>query len=166
MQTTGLDGRALRRRVEAFREAYQAHDVDGMVAMFRADGVYVAAPGAFRGRDEIRTFLEWDAGLSPSAVIRDTGVGVLIIGSTVVWEREFELSAAGVPYREESMAVIEFDDGGLIVRLRSYYDKLAVLDQITRGLTGPYGWFARRLVGYLLALGRKGLATEPGTDAR
>ena len=37
----------------------------------------------------------------------------------MTWEREFELSAEGVPYREESLAVIEFDDAGLIRRIRS-----------------------------------------------
>jgi hypothetical protein len=48
----------------------------------------------------------------------------------------------------------------LIWHYRSYYDKLAVLDQITSGMSGIYGWFAKRLVGYLVALGKKGLDTS------
>ena len=90
-------------------------------------------------------------------MIRDTGVGVLVSGSTVTWEREFELSAEGVPYREQSLAVIEFDDTGLIRHVRSYYDKLAVLDQIAQGLRGPSGWVFRGLTGYLVRMGTKGL---------
>jgi ketosteroid isomerase-like protein len=158
METTELKrSRDLLQRIEQFREAYQAHDVDRLVSMFAAEATYTAAPGTFRGREAIRRFLSWDASLSPRAVIRDTGVGVLVSGSTVTWEREFELSAEGVPYREQSLAVIEFDDTGLIRHVRSYYDKLAVLDQIAQGLRGPSGWVFRGLTGYLVRMGTKGL---------
>ena len=160
METTELHRQDLRGRIEEFRTAYEAHDVERMVAMFRDDGVYVAAPGLFRGKAGIRRFLEWDAGLSPTSIIRDAGIGVLVQGSTVVWEREFQLMAAGVPYREESLAVVEFDEAGLIRRLRSYYDKLAVLEQIASGLAGPSGWLARTAVGYVAARGRKGLPPD------
>lgn len=77
--------------------------------------------------------------------------------STVFWEREFACSAVGVPYREESLVVIEFADRGLIRRMRSYHDKLAVLDQITGGMRGPRGWLAHMLVSYIVSLGRRGL---------
>ena len=65
-----------------------------------------------------------------------------------------------MPFRQDAVTVPEFDDAGLIRRYRSYYDKLAVLDQITAGMSGVYGWFARTLVRYLVALGKKGLDTS------
>jgi hypothetical protein len=34
------------------------------------------------------------------------------------------------------------------------------MEQVTAGMPGTYGWFARKLVGYLAALGRKGLDTS------
>jgi hypothetical protein len=52
---------------------------------------------------------------------------------------------------------LEFDDTGLIRRYRSYYDKLAEMEKIASGLPGVSGWFARALIGYLVAQGRKGL---------
>jgi hypothetical protein len=54
---------------------------------------------------------------------------------------------------------MEFGDAGLIRRYRSYYDKLAVLDQIASGMSGIYGLFAKTLVGYLVAPGKKSLDT-------
>jgi ketosteroid isomerase-like protein len=163
-----VDEEQLRQRVDKFRDAYQRHDVESLVAMFAEDATYVGAPGVFHGRDAIRRFFSWDAELaaqSPHAVIEDVGVGILVRGSTVIWERVFHVTAVGVPYREESLAVMEFDDAGLIVRLRSYYDKLAVMDQIAHGLPGVSGWFYRRLVGLVIAAGSKGLP-DPGPGRR
>jgi hypothetical protein len=61
----------------------------------------------------------------------------------------------------------EFRQGGLARRVEDYraaylarYDKLAVLDQITSGMSGVSGLFAKTLVGYLVALGKKGLDTS------
>jgi hypothetical protein len=55
---------------------------------------------------------------------------------------------------------LEFDDTGLIRRYRSYYDKLGEMEKIASGMSGVYGWFARKLVGYLVAQGKKGLDTS------
>jgi ketosteroid isomerase-like protein len=47
-------------RIQAFFDAWQAHDVDGVVSFFTSDGTYLASAGpdadgtAFRGIDEVR----------------------------------------------------------------------------------------------------------------
>ncbi len=64
-----------------------------------------------------------------------------------------------MPFHEDAVTILEFDDAGLIRRYRSYYDKLNVLEQITAGMGGLYGTFAHALVSYLVALGKKGLDT-------
>ena len=156
---TRADGLAARH--EELRQAYLARDIERLVALFADDGQVTAAPGTFRGKDAVRKFFSWDAGLSPTVSVRDTGIGVLVAGSTVVWERVISLSYEGVPYDEDVTTVIEFGDDGLIRAYRSYYDKLAVLDRIASGLPGVQGWFVRRLTSYLVAQGRKGLDTSP-----
>lgn len=161
METTDeLRQGELARRVEDFRAAYQARDVGGMLALFADDAELTAAPGTFRGKAAIGRFFEWDARISPAATIHDMGLGVLVIGRSVVWERQVLETAEGVPFREEAVTIMEFGDDGLIRRYRSYYDKLAVMEQITAGMSGAYGWFAKKLVGYLVALGKKGLDTS------
>lgn len=148
------------RRVEDYRTAYQDRDVGGMLALFADDAELTVAPGTFRGKAAIRKYLEWDARVSPSATTRDTGLGVLVVGRSVVWERQALETAEGVPFRTDAVTILEFDDAGLIRRYRSYYDKLRVLEQITAGMSGVYGWFARNLIGYLVAAGKKGLDTS------
>jgi hypothetical protein len=76
-----------------------------------------------------------------------------------VWERQVRETAEGVPLWEDAVTIMEFGDAGLIRRYRSYYDKLVVLDQIASGMSGIYGLFAKTLVGYLVAPGKKSLDT-------
>ena len=77
----------LRQRIEKYRSAYQNHDIDQILALFADNGEFTAAPGTFRGKAEVRRFLEWDASLSPTTIVRDSGVGVVVAGQTAVWER-------------------------------------------------------------------------------
>jgi ketosteroid isomerase-like protein len=66
------------RRVENFRAAYEARDIDRTLELFADDAEYTLAPGAFGGKPAIRKLLEWDARLSPTATIRDTGIKMLV----------------------------------------------------------------------------------------
>jgi ketosteroid isomerase-like protein len=156
----------LRERLERYRAAYQHRNVEQILQLFADDGEFTAAPGTFRGKPAIRRFLEWDAKLSPTTTVRDNGVGIVVGDHTAVWERIIALSYKDVPYQEHSLAVVEFDDDARITAFRSYYDKLNVLDQITSGLPGPYGWVMRKIVGLLVSAGSKGLTTTPAPTQR
>ncbi|CCW11310.1 hypothetical protein [Rhodococcus sp. DMU1] len=60
------------------------------------------------------------------------------------------------------VTVYEFDGSARIHRLRSYYDKLAIEEQIAASLPGIKGWLLRKVTRVLLAQGRKGLETPTG----
>ena len=151
----------IRRTVEEYVAAYEARDIDRLLTLFADDAEATLAPGTFRGKDEIRMLYDWDAKLSPTASVRDTGIGVLVSGRTAVCERRISLTYEGIPYEEEAATIFEFDDAGLIRRQRSYYDKLALMDEIASGYPGIQGRIFRRLTGYLVAQGRKGLDMPP-----
>ena len=148
------------RRVEDYRTAYQDRDVDGMLALFADDAEVTMASGTFRGKAAIRKFFEWEVRMVPVAASTDTGLGMVVVGRSVVWEHQVSETAQGVPYTTDAVTIVEFDDAGLIRRYRAYYDKLTVLEKIAAGMSGIYGWFARKLVGYIVAQGEKGLDTS------
>ena len=77
---------AVRDVVERFRDAYDRRDVDGALELFADDAVLVFAARAFKGKDEIRHGLEWDARLSPTSKTRLSGIEVLAKGSVAVVE--------------------------------------------------------------------------------
>lgn len=101
MKTTGeLRQGEPARRVEDLRSAYQDRDIGRMLALFAGDAEVIAAPGTFWGKTAIRKFFEWDAQTCPAATIRDTGLGVLVVGRPVVWERQVLETAEGVLFQE------------------------------------------------------------------
>lgn len=143
-----------------FRDAYLARDLEAMLALFSEDARLTAAPGEFGGKDEVRGFLSWEAELSPTVTADDAGVGVTVAGpSAAVWERVLHLSFEGIPYDEEVVTVFQLDSDGLICRYRSYYDKLAVVQQIAAGLPGVGGWVTKQVVDVVVAAGNPGLVT-------
>jgi ketosteroid isomerase-like protein len=147
-------------KAETFRDAYLARDVDRMVDMFADDAELAAAPGVFRGKEAIRRFLAWDAELSPTVTVEDVGLGLAPAGDhAVVWERVLHLTYEGIPYHEDAATILEFDEDGHIRRYRSYYDKLAVVDQIAAGLPGVAGWFAQEVIKVVVTAGSRGLDT-------
>jgi ketosteroid isomerase-like protein len=147
----------IRAKLDEYTDAYQARDLDRLMALFADDAEVTLAPGTFRGKDAIRKLYEWDAKLSPAVRVRDSGIGVLVSGRTAVRERVISLTYEGIPYEEEAATIYEFDDAGLIRRQRSYYDKLALMHQIASRYPGIQGRIFPRMTGYLLAQGRKGL---------
>ncbi|MGZ3303826.1 MAG: nuclear transport factor 2 family protein [Isosphaeraceae bacterium] len=161
MKTTDeLHQEELIRRAEEFRSASHDRDVERMLALFADDAEATMAPGTFRGKAAIRKLFEWEVRLSPVATSKDAGLGMVVVGRSVVWERQVSETANGVPYTTDAVTILEFDDTGLIRRDRSYYDKLAAMEKIAAGMSGVYGWVARALIGYLVAQGRKGLDTS------
>jgi ketosteroid isomerase-like protein len=147
--------------VEEYRNAYQARDVERMMKLFADDAELTWAAGVFRGKDAIRKVLEWDVHLSPTAVVRDAGMGLITADHVAVSERVVSLTADGIPYEERAVTVFEFDDGGLIRGMRSYYDKLAIMHQVASGYPGFRGRIFRAVTGYLVRLGSRGLDVSP-----
>jgi ketosteroid isomerase-like protein len=158
MASTTTGSNPLAKRADNFRDAYLARDVDRMTDQFAEDAELTAAPGVFRGKEAIRHFLAWDADLSPTVTVEDVGLGLVPAGDhAVAWERVLHLTYEGIPYHEDAVTVLEFDDEGRICRYRSYYDKLAVVDQIAAGLPGVAGWFTQEVVKVVVAAGSLGL---------
>jgi limonene-1,2-epoxide hydrolase len=143
--------------IKDFDAAYEARDVDAMLEFFAVDADLTAGPGTFRGKDEIAQFLRWDVGLSPTIRKRQIGVGVVASGRAVITENVIEATYEGIPYEHPITTVYELADDGKIQHMRAYYDKLAIDQQVTSRLPGLQGWFARRMVNYIVSQGEKGL---------
>ena len=156
-----LEGRLIE-LVGQYRQAYQSRDLGQMMELFADEAEVVWAAGAFRGKDTIRRVFAWDFDLSPTATVRDVGIGVIASGHTIVWEQVMDLTAEGVPYQERAVTVIEVDEHCRIRSLRSYYDKLGIMHEIAAGYPGLQGRVFRALTGYLVRLGSKGLDVAPG----
>ncbi len=137
----------LARRAKEFRSASQDRDVERMMTLFADDAEAAMEPGTFRGKAAVRERFEWEVQLSPVATSHDTGLGMVVVGRSVVWEHQVSETVHGVSYTTDAVTILEFDDAGLIRRYRSYYDKVPVMEQIASALSGIYRWAARALIG-------------------
>jgi hypothetical protein len=48
----------------------------------------------------------------------DTGLGMVVVGRSVVWECQISETVQGVPYTIDAVRILDFDDAGLIRRYR------------------------------------------------
>jgi ketosteroid isomerase-like protein len=147
--------------VERFQQRYAARDIDGIMALLADDAVLTWAAGTFRGKAKVRKVMEWDFELSPSARVELTGIGIVTGDRLAVAERVVYLTADGIPYEEPAVTVFEVDDHGLIVKMRSYYDKLGLMHQIASKYPGVKGRLFRAMTGFLVKMGSQGLDVSP-----
>ena len=123
---------AVRDVVERFRDAYDRRDVDGALELFADNAELVLAPRAFQGKADIRHGLEWDARLSPVSKTRLSGIEVLAKGNVAVVECVVQQTAEGIGYECPVVTVIELGDDRKIRRMSSYYDRLAIMQQVAK----------------------------------
>jgi ketosteroid isomerase-like protein len=144
--------------VEEFDRALEKRDVQAALEFFADDAEWTLAPGTFSGKPDIRRYLEWDMRTSPKATYRLTGIGVLNAGNVAVRETMVEQVWEGISYEYPALAVIEFNEGRKIQRIRSYYDKLGVEQRVAAKAPGLKGWLFRKLINFMIAQGEKGLS--------
>jgi ketosteroid isomerase-like protein len=146
---------------QRYNERYAARDIDGIMALFADDAELTWAGGTFRGKAKVRKVVEWDVEQSPTARVDLTGIGIVTGDRLVVAERVVHLTADGIAYEEPALTVFEVDDDGLIVRMRSYYDKLGLMHQIASKYPGVKGRLFRAMTGFLVKMGSQGLQVSP-----
>ena len=151
-------GRGVEEIVERYRDAFDRRDVEAALELFADDAVLVWAPKrAFVGKAGVRQALEWDVSLSPTARTQLSGVGVLVKGDTAVVESVVHESADGIAYECPVLTVFELGEDRKIRRLRAYYDKLGIMQEVGSKYPGIKGWVLKRVINLLVAQGEKGL---------
>ena len=153
----GLSEWEARGIVERFAKAYEARDVDAVLEMFADDGDWRVGPGTFTGKEAVRRLVEWDVSLSPALTSTLEGVGIVAKGNVAFREHRIEQLIEGVPTAYPVMSVYELNEAGKIQHLRSYCEKLGLMQQVANKLPGVKGWFFKKTINMIVAQGEKGL---------
>ena len=139
--------------IRDFVEAYVKRDVEKMLSFLTEDVVWVQPEGTFKGKEEAKRFLAWEAAQrAPDFKTRDAGIGIMVKGNKAVYEHVIEGSTPdGRRWREiPGITVYEFS-GEKIQQHRAYYDRLSMAKQVAKG------WFERMIVGTIVNRWEKGL---------
>jgi limonene-1,2-epoxide hydrolase len=142
--------------VRDFGEAFVKRDVEKMLSFFSEDAVWVSPVGTFKGKEGLRRVLTWDTQIMPTVKSRRSGIGIMVKENKAVTEDISEGWVEGKKYEILAVTVFEFS-GDKIQHIRLFYDKLSIIKQVTMQYTGVTGWFAKRLINYIVGRGEKGL---------
>jgi len=142
--------------VRDFGEAFVKRDVEKMLSFFAEDAVWVSPVGTFKGKEGLRRVLTWDTQVSPTAKSKRSGIGIIVKENKAVSEALGEGLVEGKKYESLGITVFEFS-GDKIQHIRFFYDKLSIIKQVTMQYKGVTGWFAKRLINYIVRRGEKGL---------
>ena len=138
--------------IRDFAEASMKRDVEKMLSFLTDDVVRISPEGTFKGKEEVKRYLTWDAQTTPDINLRDAGVGIMVKGNKGVYEWVYEGSTSdGRKWREiAGITVYEFS-GEKIQQYREIYDRLSMAKQVAKG------WFERMIVGTIVNRWEKGL---------
>jgi ketosteroid isomerase-like protein len=153
----GTDPARVRNAVEGYVEAFARRDVEKALEFFSEDAEMTEPPGTFKGKEGVRQLLEWDVRLSPVAKSHPLGIGLLVKDNAAVEEEVLEQTYEGRPYDYPLVRVFEIGDDGKIRRLRVYFDRLSIEQQVAMQYSGVRGWLFKRLINFIVAQGEKGL---------
>ena len=142
--------------VRAFWDAFDARDVEKMLTFFAEDAVWVSPVGTFKGKEGLRHVLTWDTQIMPTSKSRSSGIGIMVKGNKAVSEGISEGDYEGKKFEEPGITVFEFSNDK-IQHIRLFYNKLSMVKQVAMQYTGIVGWFAKRIVNYIVKSGEKGL---------
>jgi len=159
MRVKGGDGvseEKIKSIVRGFGEAFVKRDVEKMLSFFAEDAVWVSPVGTFKGKEELRCVLTWDTQICPTVKAKRSGIGLIVRENKAVAEGISEGLVEGKKFEMLAITVFEFSRDK-IQHIRLFYDRLSITKQVASQYKGATGWFARRLINYIVGRAEKGL---------
>jgi uncharacterized protein (TIGR02246 family) len=133
-------------------DAFNRKDLEGLLSFFADNAVMVRPEGAFRGKDEIRRFYEWNfAGYLKNTLVEKDFV---IEGDKVVLEFVSEATVARgrKELKQHLPGIVMFVfRGELVQQVHDYYNKLLSAQQLANG------WFEKTIVNGVVNRMERGL---------
>jgi len=133
-----------------FVKAIEENNVEKALSFLTDDAEYVTPEGTFKGKKELKRYLNWGTRTTPNQKVRDAGIGIMVKGNKAVFEHIVEGTYEGTKYEVLTICVYEFSDEK-IQHLRTVVDRLSIAKQVAKG------WFAKRIMGSIIARAEKGL---------
>lgn len=136
--------------IRDFSDAVAKGDVEKALSFFAEDATWVNPVGTFKGKEELKRYLTWQAELISDLTIMEAGVRIMLLGDKAVQEQVVAGTTEGMKWQAPAVSVYEFSDDK-IQHLRCVYDRLSMLQQAAKG------WVAKRIVSSIVKRAEKGL---------
>jgi uncharacterized protein (TIGR02246 family) len=114
-------------------------DAERTLSFLTEDATFVTPVGTFEGREALRRYFEATAQAIPDLTITPTGIEALVDGNKAAYEHVMAGTYQGKRCEWLALCAYEFR-GEKIHRLRTVFDRLAVVEQAASG------WLQKTLV--------------------
>lgn len=116
-----------------FRKALESRDVDKILSFFTEDGEWHAPEGSFKGKAELKRYIQWNAKTTPDLKMTEVGAKIIATeGDLGVYEHMLSGTVDGMKWETLGLCIYEFK-GEKIKSIRSAYDRLAIAKQVVKG---------------------------------
>lgn len=130
--------------------ALEKGDLAVALSFFTEDATWYAAPGTFKGMDEIKEYTTWLIKTVSNMKFTDDGVGILVQGNNAMYQHILTGTSEGIAFKVPAICTYEFD-GGKCKNHWTVNDRLLIAKQVA---TGP---IAKKAITMIINRTEKGL---------
>ena len=140
----------IKSKVRDYIDAINKKDTEKAISFFTDDATWTANEGTFKGREELKRYINWMFESLPDITFSDDGIGIIVQENIAVYQHTFEATVEGIKIKVPSICVYKFS-GEKCKNHWAYNDRLSSAKQ---AVTGP---IARKAVNTLINRMEKGL---------
>ncbi len=133
-----------------FVESFAAQDIEKSVSLCTEDVVWETPMGIFKGKEEVKRYMKWNAERNKEVKIAEAGVGILVQGDKASFEHQITGLIDGEKVSFLAMCTYEFSEDQ-IKTMRTVFDRLALAEQASNK------WLPKKLVNTIVSQMHKGL---------
>lgn len=135
-------------------DSLERKDIGRALSCFTDDASWFTPHGIFRGKDNIKRYLDWMFDSLTDIQFTLEGVGVLINGNKGAHQSIYSATYKGTKFRVDNICTYEFSEDNKIKNHWTITDRLAFAQNLA---TGP---IERKAVNMIIAKTRQGLAQQ------
>ena len=127
----------IKKTMRDFVKALVEKDVDKALSFCTEDAIWSTPNGTFKGKEELRRYIEWTNRNVMDQKAVETGIKVVAQDNIGIYEHIIGGVVDGMKWETLALCVYEFKDDK-VDNMRTVYDRLAVAKQAAKGYFAKY----------------------------
>ncbi len=136
--------------MRAFVKSFEEMDVEKALSLLTDDITWVTPFGTFKGKEEVKRYLDWNGKNSKEVKFTESGPGILVQGDIASFEHRISGIMQGEKVDFLAMCTYQFS-GDQVKEMKTVFDRLDIAEQATST------WLPKKIVNTLVNKLHKGL---------
>lgn len=136
--------------MHTFVKCFEEMDVEKALSLLTDDVTWKTPFGIFKGKEEVKRYLEWNGKNSKEIKFTTSGPGILVQGDVASFEHRISGIMQGEKVEFLAMCTYQFE-GDRVKEMKTVYDRLEIAEQATST------WLPKKIVNTLVSQLSKGL---------